>query len=84
MPKGTYYLTPISRHKRVTHMSLPCLLILESPMHFAILKLLLTIMVQALNNERPKSTWKNKYPSKYQSSVSAVEDVREELWEFGK
>lgn len=55
-PKGIYYLTPINRHKTVTHMSLPCLLILESPMHFAILKLLLTIMVQALNNERPKKS----------------------------
>lgn len=54
LPKCTYYLTLICRHKRVTHINLPCLLILEIPMHFAILQLLLTIMVQALNNERPK------------------------------
>ena len=54
LPKCTYYLTLICRHKRVTHMNLPCLLILEIPMHLAILQLLLTIMVQALNNERPK------------------------------
>lgn len=56
LPKGTYYLTQISRHKRVTHVNLPCLLLLESRMHFAILQLLLTIMVQVLNSESPKKS----------------------------